>query len=117
MADKKVWAFTVPCRVIDIINASDTCNAQAYKKDSPTKHYDGGGFHFSKKIVCFRPCAHAVKAGACSEAQQYGDDKCCVGKDTLDGDATVASQCEIEWANQNLGRKRYLSSTDGMKVF
>ena len=49
LQDTRVWSFT------------------GYRKVSPPKKYDGGGFYFTKSLLCFRPCGHGISEGKCTK--------------------------------------------------
>ena len=90
----------------------------AYKRQSITKSYDGT-FHFTKNLVCFHLCTPGVEEGKCTEEHRVGQDRCCVSKEIIEGDAETATPCELRWANEELKRRGrgHLKREDGMKVF
>lgn len=97
-ASKRVWSF------------------MGYRKVSPKQTF--GDFHFTKSVVCFRPCRNTAAEGECTPKEQYGDMKCCVNKNQRPGEPEVASRAELVYAK---GAKRVpvedLGRTDGMIVF
>lgn len=103
---------------------------EGYKKVSTEREYDGGGFYFTKSLLCFQPCAEGTQEGGCTkDVRLDGDlDKCCVDKTPqLESSAkrVVAQQgdetdsCHLKWLDTCVGRTPLVDATrkDGLKVF
>ena len=88
-------------------------------QDSNTKKYSGGGFYFAKAVMCFQSCKSDVQEGKCGQNDIHGMSKCCVGKQTVPGNAPKATEAELFDATKYMCRKTFkeLTKTDGMKVF
>jgi hypothetical protein len=87
---------------------------------SPNAARKKAGFHFTKSLLCFRPCKKCVtKAGSCEPHNQYGKEKCCVHKDTVDGAPAKADESALAKLQQEAGMIpiEKLEEKDGLKVF
>jgi len=99
-----------------------------YRKLSTKKTYDGGNFHFSKSMVCFRPCSRQGPCcgdGSCTLGALSGaaiPDKCCVDKVEEEGDpppadaGVKAKLLELEKQAKRVPLES-LGMLDGMKAF
>ena len=120
VGDGTVWSFTGYRKVCAYFCSDSKWNSQPpTAQDSKTKRYSGGGFYFTKSLMCFQSCKSGAKAGRCGKNDKHGMSKCCVGKQTVVGNAPEATKTELSDAKQYLCRKTFseLTKTDGMKVF
>ena len=107
-SDAGVWAFT------------------GYRKAaSNVKNYDGGGFYFTKSLLCFQQCKPRVGECECTASDRIGKDRCCVVKITVNSTVNkdvVSDTCE-RWAVEQLKLKAEgnsntgLQRSDGTKVY
>lgn len=106
LRDTRTWSFT------------------GYRVLSHDKEYDGGGFFFTKSLLCYQACSLEAGNSSCVHTQRTTlEDKCCVekhirmGTSNADGWITNSTQ-DLAWLRDHAGRVEHegLTNKDGLKL-